>query len=87
MLLLLLLLCRTNRCNNRKSDCHPRDLRSIGMTLAKYPETPTFSELQNKARRYPPSWIHETWEDYLYFESEIAEDEEKNEEEGAQAVG
>ncbi|CAN0180654.1 unnamed protein product, partial [Hapterophycus canaliculatus] len=46
------------RCNNRKSDCHPRDLRSIGMRLNKYPSTPTFSELQNKARRYPPSQIH-----------------------------
>ncbi|CAM9682063.1 unnamed protein product [Pylaiella littoralis] len=74
------------RCNNRKSDCHPRDLRSIGMTLAKYPRTPSFSELQSKARRYPPSEIHETWEDYLYFESEIVEDDEENEEEDAESA-
>ncbi|CAM9565828.1 unnamed protein product [Ectocarpus sp. 6 AP-2014] len=64
------------RCNNRKSDCHPRDLKSIGMSLAKYPVTPTFSQLQAKARRYPPLEIHETWGDYLYFESEILEEED-----------
>lgn len=52
------------------------------MRLNKYPRTPTFSELQNKARRYPPSQIHETWEDYLYFEQEIIDDEEEKEEEG-----
>eukprot|EP00903_Cladosiphon_okamuranus_P009057 g8659.t1 len=67
------------RCNNRKSDCHPRDLRSIGMSLNKYPQTPTFSQLQNLARRYPPNEIHETWEDYLYFDSEIREDEDEGE--------
>lgn len=80
------MLSSTRRCNNRKSDCHPRDLRSIGMTLAKYPRTPSFSELQSKARRYPPSEIHETWEDYLYFESEIVEDDEENEEEDAESA-
>ncbi|CAM9808969.1 unnamed protein product, partial [Laminaria digitata] len=63
------------RCNNRKSDCHPRDLRSIGMSLSRYPVTPSFHELQMKARRYPPSQIHETWEEFLYFEREILEDE------------
>ncbi|CAB1104310.1 unnamed protein product [Ectocarpus sp. CCAP 1310/34] len=46
------------------------------MSLAKYPVTPTFSQLQAKARRYPPLEIHETWEDYLYFESEILEEED-----------
>lgn len=49
------------------------------MSLAKYPQTPTFSQLQNLARRYPPTEIHETWEDYLYFESEILEEEEGGE--------
>lgn len=62
------------------------------MTLAKYPKTPSFSELQNKARRYPPCEIHETWEDYLYFDSEIIEEDEEenqkeeNEEEGTEAL-
>ncbi len=46
------------------------------MSLVKYPQTPTFSQLQNLARRYPPLEIHETWEDYIYFESEILEEEE-----------
>lgn len=59
------------RCNNRKSDCHPRDLRSIGMHPAKQPRMPTFHELQSAARKYPPRQIHETWEEFLYFESEI----------------
>lgn len=60
-----------DRCNNRKSDCHPKDLRSIGMHLAKYPRVPTFHELQMAARKYPPRHIHATWEEFLYFESEI----------------
>ncbi|CAM9565516.1 unnamed protein product [Ascophyllum nodosum] len=63
------------RCNNRKSDCHPRDLRSIGMSLSKWPKTPTFHELQVKARRYPPREIHETWGEFLYFESEIVDND------------
>lgn len=67
------------RCNNKKSDCHPRDLRSIGMNLAKWPKTPTFHELQVKARRYPPREIHETWEEFLYFESEIVDEEDESE--------
>lgn len=51
------------------------------MSLANYPQTPTFSQLQNLARRYPPNEIHETWEDYLYFESEIVEEDEDEEQE------
>lgn len=51
------------------------------MSLNRYPQTPTFSQLQNLARRYPPSEIHETWEDYLYFESEILEEDEDEQQE------
>lgn len=48
------------------------------MSLAKWPKTPTFHELQVKARRYPPREIHETWEEFLYFESEIVDEEDKS---------
>lgn len=57
------------------------------MSLNKYPQTPTFSQLQNLARRYPPNEIHETWEDYLYFDSEILEDEEGHEQQGGGGKG
>ncbi|CAM9509846.1 unnamed protein product [Phaeothamnion confervicola] len=54
-------------CNNRKSDCHPDRLQSIGMRLLKYPRVPTFYELQTRAKRYPPRTLHPTWNDYLIF--------------------
>lgn len=51
------------------------------MRLAKYPQVPTFHQLQTAAKKYPPRMIHETWEEFLYFESEI------NFEEDDDAVG
>ncbi|KAG5189535.1 HNH endonuclease family protein [Tribonema minus] len=60
-----------HRCNNAKGDCHPKSLSRIGMRLNKAPHIPTFYELQNQARRYPPKLIHKTWAEYLYYDSAI----------------
>eukprot|EP00611_Tribonema_gayanum_P029388 TRINITY_DN7849_c0_g1_i1.p1 TRINITY_DN7849_c0_g1~~TRINITY_DN7849_c0_g1_i1.p1 ORF type:complete len:285 (-),score=34.77 TRINITY_DN7849_c0_g1_i1:271-1125(-) len=60
-----------HRCNNAKGDCHPKSLSKIGMRLNKAPHIPTFYELQNQARRYPPKLIHKTWAEYLYYDSAI----------------
>ncbi|CAM9513164.1 unnamed protein product, partial [Discosporangium mesarthrocarpum] len=63
-------------CNNRKSDCHPRDLKSIGMKLRAHPRVPTAYELQSVARRYPTINIHQTWEQFLYYEQSISDGEQ-----------
>jgi len=57
-----------NDCNVRKSDklpreCHMHPLRS--------PATPSIYELQENGRAFPPNFLHESWGDYLYWDSEL----------------
>jgi 5-methylcytosine-specific restriction endonuclease McrA len=52
-------------CNTRKgsrADVHP--LRA--------PRQPTAHELLAAKRCYPPSYLHESWLDYLYWDAELA---------------
>lgn len=53
------------------------------MRLAMWPAVPTFHQLQAAAKKYPPRMIHETWEEFLYFESEINFEGEDDEGTGA----
>ena len=52
-----------NKCNRRKAS---RALASIpDMQLSPLPRKPTWPELQQKARAFPPRDMHEDWADYL----------------------
>lgn len=42
-----------------------------GYHLRRKPYEPSFYELQEKGRKYPPKYLHESWEDYLYWNSEL----------------
>ena len=42
-----------------------------GYTLRAMPKTPTWGELYNKGKKYPPRFLHETWQDYLYWDTEL----------------
>jgi hypothetical protein len=33
------------------------------------PHRPTVTELRNNGRAFPPNYLHESWADYLYWDS------------------
>ena len=35
------------------------------------PETPSSYELQENGRSFPPNYLHESWHDFLYWDSEL----------------
>lgn len=55
-------------CNLRKGS---RSLRASGLRLARPPRRPTAEEMRNNGRRFPPNHLHESWLDYLYWDSEL----------------
>ncbi|MCB1969465.1 MAG: HNH endonuclease [Geminicoccaceae bacterium] len=59
-----------NRCNLRKSNRLPGE---CGMHPMHRPEMPTTWQLQQNGRAFPPNFLHESWRDYLYWDSELEE--------------
>jgi len=55
-------------CNLRKGS---KSLRQAGMSLHKQPRAPGAGELQNLGRKFPPGHLHESWMDFLYWDSEL----------------
>ncbi len=55
-------------CNLTKGGRLPR---AAGMTPRHRPRMPTVSELQDNGRAFPPRFLHETWRDYLYWDTEL----------------
>lgn len=55
-------------CNLRKADKLPRDCHMLPLTE---PRQPTSWELQENGRGFPPNHLHESWRDYLYWDSEL----------------
>ena len=53
-------------CNLRKSDRLPDEAR---MTPAQKPFAPTVADLHRNGRLFPPNYLHESWMDYLYWDS------------------
>ena len=56
------------RCNLRKANL---TLRQSGMKLRRAPLRPSVPELQNKGRKFPPNYLHESWLDFLYWDAEL----------------
>ncbi|MCL5778629.1 HNH endonuclease [Limibaculum sp. FT325] len=56
------------RCNLRKANL---TLRQAGMSLARPPRRPDAVELQNKGRKFPPNFLHDSWMDFLYWDAEL----------------
>ena len=54
--------------NMRKGSKLPRE---CGMFPRRQPVQPTTFELQESGRKFPPRFLHETWRDYLYWDSEL----------------
>ncbi len=55
-------------CNARKG---ARPLHRSGLTLRRAPRRPGAEELRNLGRRFPPGYLHESWEDFLYWDTEL----------------
>ncbi len=57
-------------CNLRKGGRMPRD---AGMIPRTRPEMPDVRQLQNNGRAFPPNHLHESWRDFLYWDTELEE--------------
>lgn len=59
-------------CNLRKGGRTPKE---ADMFPNRKPERPTMQQLQAMGRRFPPNHLHQTWMDFLYWDSELDLDE------------
>ena len=55
-------------CNLRKGDRLPRE---VDMWPHQRPYAPTLQDLHANGRLFPPNYLHESWMDYLYWDSEL----------------
>ena len=55
-------------CNLRKGGRTPHE---AAMHPMQSPFRPTAFDLQDKGRRFPPNYLHESWRDYLYWDAEL----------------
>jgi 5-methylcytosine-specific restriction endonuclease McrA len=55
-------------CNLLKGD---RLAHQCGMTPMSRPHQPTTQLLQQNGRSFPPNFLHESWRDFLYWDSEL----------------
>lgn len=56
------------RCNLTKGD---RLADECDMAPVPWPSEPTNHQLQRNGRSFPPNYLHESWHDYLYWDSEL----------------
>jgi 5-methylcytosine-specific restriction endonuclease McrA len=55
-------------CNFRKGG---KTLAQARMTLRREPRQPHVTELRTLGRRFPPQYLHQSWLDFLYWDSEL----------------
>lgn len=55
-------------CNAKKGSQMPS---RAGMHPIKMPQQPSIYELRNKGRKFPPHFLHESWGDFLYWDTEL----------------
>lgn len=55
-------------CNLKKGRYLPRE---CDMIPAQTPRQPSVHELHHNGRLFPPNFLHESWQDYLYWDSEL----------------
>ena len=57
-----------SKCNLRKGNFLPGVVK---MHPINTPRSPTSYELQERGRMFPPNHLHESWRDFLYWDSEL----------------
>ena len=55
-------------CNLKKGGRTPK---GAGMNLRSLPHRPTVFSMMNIGRSYPPNYLHDSWRDFLYWDSEL----------------
>ena len=55
-------------CNTKKGSKMPHE---AGMIPIKEPRQPNIHELQDQGRKFPPNFLHESWGDFLYWDTEL----------------
>ena len=55
-------------CNLRKSNKLPKDAK---MWPAQKPFIPSIENLLRNGQKFPPNYLHESWMDFLYWDSEL----------------
>ena len=55
-------------CNLRKGDKMPN---AVGMIPMQKPFAPSINDLHRNGKLFPPNYLHESWLDYLYWDSEL----------------
>ena len=55
-------------CNLKKAN---KMVKEAGMKMLNKPVQPTNSYLQKAGRAFPPNYLHESWRDFLYWDSEL----------------
>ena len=55
-------------CNLRKGDRLPRE---VEMWPMQPPFAPSLQDLHRNGRMFPPNYLHESWLDYLYWDTEL----------------
>ena len=55
-------------CNLHKGSRLPFE---AGMRLLDLPDQPTTYDLQENGRAFPPNYLHHSWRDFLYWDSEL----------------
>ena len=57
-----------SKCNLRKGNQLPKVVK---MHPRNTPRVPTFFELQERGRMFPPNHLHQSWRDFLYWDTEL----------------
>ena len=55
-------------CNLAKGDRMPK---TAGIHPLRTPRQPSNYQLQENGRRFPPNYLHESWRDFLYWDTEL----------------
>ena len=59
-------------CNTEKGHKLPRECKMFPIME---PVQPSIYELQDKGRKFPPNFLHKSWGDFLYWDSELDSEE------------
>uniref|UniRef100_A0A7S0ZJU0 HNH nuclease domain-containing protein n=1 Tax=Timspurckia oligopyrenoides TaxID=708627 RepID=A0A7S0ZJU0_9RHOD len=67
-------------CNNKKGSKLLQEMKG-SLSLIRKPKCPSYYELQDIAKRYPPAYLHESWLDFVYWDNPLLIDESESESE------
>lgn len=57
-------------CNTMKGNSLPKE---VGMFPLEEPRQPSIFELQEHGRKFPPNFLHKSWGDFLYWDTELVD--------------